>query len=481
MHPIWGIFGETSNLRQFMDYEEYEATEELIERFEEMLKNDLVVFFDVHEFEALADHYMMTGSLKKALLTTKYGVQQHPNAVSLPLKRAQLLAAYNRTDEALHELNRAEGLDPYNEELYISRGMIFSKKGLAHQAIRMFERALELADTPPADVYMLLGNEYQNLKQYEEAIEFYKLALHEDGEDELALYNIAYCYDLIDNNRYSIEFFQEFLEENPYSEIGWYQYAVSWHNEGILDEALSTVEYSILIDDGFAAAYHEKASILEDMEDYEQAINVYKELIELDSPTGISYLKISNIYKRMGNPRAALVYSIKATHEDPQLDEAWMERGLLLDKIGKLSEGIYFIRKATESMPDNVDYQFICGTSNRKMGFLGEAKENFQKVLDLGHIEPRVWINYADLMIELEEYERAMQLLSKGIELNPEDASLNFTYAGYLFLIGSGEEAAGFLENALHLDSEVGPEFLQHFPLLTENEQVQALLNKYQS
>ncbi len=464
-----------------MDYEEFEATEELIERFEQMLKDDSVVFFDVHEFEALADHYMMTGSLKKALLTTKYGVQQHPNAVNLPLKRAQLLAAYNRTDEALVELQRAEGLDPYNEELLISRGMIFSKKGLSHQAIRMFEKAIDMADEPPADIYMLLGNEYQNLKQYEQAIEYYKLALHHDGEDELAVYNIAYCFELVDDNAEGLKFFQEFLEENPYSEIGWYQMAVAWHNESNFEESLRAVEYSIVIDDQFAAAYHEKASILEDMENYEGAIEVYKELIELDSPTGISYLKISNIYKRMGNPRAALVYSIKATHEDPSLDEAWMERGLLLNEIGKLSEGIYFIRKATELCPENADYQFICGTSNRKMGFLGEARVNFQKVLDLGHIEPRVWINFADLLIELEEYEGAMQKLSKGIELNPEDAALNFTYAGYLFLIGSDDEAAGFLENALHLNGEVGPDFLKHFPLLIENEQVVALLNKYQS
>ena len=464
-----------------MDYEEHEATEELIERFEQMLKDNSVLFFDVHEFEALADHYMMTGSMKKALLTTRYGIQQHPNAVNLPLKRAQLLAAYNRTDEALLELNRAEGLDPYNEELFISRGMIFSKKGLSHQAIQMFEKAIEISEEGPADVFMLLGNEYQNLKQYEKAIHYYKLALEQDGEDELALYNIAYCFDLTDGNEESISFFLEFLETNPYSEIGWYQLSVSYHNVNKLEEALNAVDYAIVIDDEFAAAYHEKASILEDLEKYDEAISVYKELIELDSPSGLAYLRISNAYKRMNNPRAALVYSIKATHEDPNLDEAWMERGLLLDEMGKLSEGIYFIRKATELSPTNTDYQFICGTSNRKMGFLGESKENFQKLIELGHIEARVWINLSDLLIEMEEYDNAMQVLSKGIDLNPEDPALNYTYAGYLYLIGSVDEAAGFLENALTLNSDIRSDFLKHFPLLAEHEQVKILLEKYQS
>jgi len=464
-----------------MDYEEYEATEEMIERFEQMLKDNSVVFFDVHEFEALADHYMMSGSMKKALLTTRYGIQQHPNAVNLPLKRAQLLAAYNRTDEALLELNRAEGLDPFNEELYVSRGMIFSKKGLSHQAIQMFEKAIELSEDGPADVFMLIGNEYQNLKQYEKAIHYYKLALEQDGEDELALYNIAYCFDLTDTNDESIEFFEDFLENNPYSEIGWYQLSVSFHNINQLQEALDAVEYAIVIDDEFAAAYHEKASILEDMEMYEEAISVYKELIELDSPSGLAYLRISNAYKQMGNPRAALVYSIKATHEDPQLDEAWMERGLLLDEIGKLQEGIFFIRKAVQLSPTNTDYQFICGTSNRKLGFLGEAKENFQKLIELGHIEARVWINLADLLIEMEEYDSSMQTLSKGIDLNPEDPALNYTYAGYLYLIGSVKEANKFLENALTLNHEIRSDFLKHFPLLAEHQDVQTLFEKYES
>ncbi len=464
-----------------MDYEEFKATEELIKRFEQMLKNDSEVFFDVHEFEALADHYMMSDNIRKALLTTKYGVQQHPNAVNLPLKRAQLLEACNRTDEALKELNRAEGIDPYNEELHISRGMIFSDRGLAHQAIRMFERALELADQPLAEVYLLLGNEYEDLEQYEQAIKYYKLALDHDGADELALYHIAYCYDLTENYQECLAFFKEFLNEHPYSETGWYHYAVSQHNDENLQEALKAIQYSILIDEGFAAAYHEKAEILEDLKAYEEAIDVYKQLIELDYSTGISYLRISNIYKSIGNPRAALVYSIKATHEDPQLDQAWMERGLLLDEAGKLSEGICFIRKATELSPDNSDYQFICGTSNRKLGFLDEAKTNFQRLLDLGNIEPWVWINYADLMVEMEEYDQAMQLLSKGMELNPENAALNCAYAGYLFLIGSDDKAIGFLENALRFNDDTEFDLLQYLLLLTENDQVQDFLNKYQN
>ena len=50
----------------------------------------------------------------------------------------------------------------------------------------------------PEDVWPLIAIEYQMLGNYELSCKYLKLTLEENPEDEIAIYNIALCYDLLE-------------------------------------------------------------------------------------------------------------------------------------------------------------------------------------------------------------------------------------------------------------------------------------------
>ena len=74
-------------------------------------------------------------------------------------------------------LNELYILDPMNEEIFIQKANIFSKKDDHEQAIEVLKKALELTDDV-IDLYSLIGMEYLFLDQFEEAKEYSYTVVH---------------------------------------------------------------------------------------------------------------------------------------------------------------------------------------------------------------------------------------------------------------------------------------------------------------
>ena len=119
-------------------------------------------------------------------------------------------------------LNELYQLEPINEEIYIQKANILSKKDEHLQAIDVLKKALELTDDV-VDLYSLIGMEYLFLDQFEDAKTYFMKCLEEDIEDYSALYNIIYCFDFLNQNTEAIEYLNVFLDENPYCEVAWHQ------------------------------------------------------------------------------------------------------------------------------------------------------------------------------------------------------------------------------------------------------------------
>jgi predicted Zn-dependent protease len=162
----------------------------LIKKYEDMLTNNELYFFDVDQFEDIAEHYFYAGNHKGAIEVLDMAQNQHPNTSTFMLKRAQFLVGMNKLEEAAKELEVVEAFDPHNEDLFIARAQLFSKKGHHGSAIRVLKQALENS-ADPFEIYSMLATEYQSSNKLEAAIKHYKLALEIYPEDEIAIYNIA--------------------------------------------------------------------------------------------------------------------------------------------------------------------------------------------------------------------------------------------------------------------------------------------------
>ena len=193
-----------------------------LSKFESMLKTNKVLFFDSEEFEDIILHYLDMGKASLAKKALKLALEQHPKSTGLKLVQVEMLVYDDKLDQAEKLLNELFAIEPNNEEIYIQKANIYSKRDNHEKAVELLKTALKYTDDF-ADVYNLIGMEYLFMDNLEMAKENFIICLEEDLEDQSSLYNVVYCFEFLDQNQKAIDYLKKYIDKNPYSEIAWHQ------------------------------------------------------------------------------------------------------------------------------------------------------------------------------------------------------------------------------------------------------------------
>jgi tetratricopeptide (TPR) repeat protein len=292
-------------------------------KFESMLKTNSVYFFDLVEFEEIIIHYLDVGKHSLAKKAVKLGLQQHPQSVDLKLLQVEIYIFEDSLEKAITLLKRIERLEPDNDEVFIQKATISSKTGNHVEAIENLKKALSITDDK-LDVWSLMGMEYLYLDDFTNARISFTNCIEADYEDYSALYNIVYCFDMQKEHAEAIKYLNAYIDKNPYCEVAWHQLGRQYFVIENYKEALTSFDYSVLIDESFLGGYLEKAKTLEQLGNYQDAIDNYLVTLELDDPTAYVYIRIGECYEKLEKIEAAVSNYKKAVHEDPLLDKAWI-------------------------------------------------------------------------------------------------------------------------------------------------------------
>jgi hypothetical protein len=92
-----------------------------------MLKTNKVLFFDSEEFEEIILHYLDMGKLVWQK-STQIGLEQHPKSSRLKLVQVEMLVYDDKLELAEKLLNELYAIEPTNEEIYIQKANICSKR-----------------------------------------------------------------------------------------------------------------------------------------------------------------------------------------------------------------------------------------------------------------------------------------------------------------------------------------------------------------
>ena len=99
-----------------------EEIKQVVQRFETMKRNNENYFFDVIEFETIIDYYLESNNSLRAFEAAALATSQHPNSVSIQLRKARVLLDRGRAVEAMRILKKLEDIEPGNHEIYIVKG-----------------------------------------------------------------------------------------------------------------------------------------------------------------------------------------------------------------------------------------------------------------------------------------------------------------------------------------------------------------------
>ncbi len=451
-----------------------------LSKFELMLKTNSVYFFDSNEFEEIILFYLDNGKLSLAKKALNLGLTQHPSSISLMLIKVEILILEDKLESAEKIIDQLQHIEPSNEDVYIQKATIFSKRGKHKEAVQSLQTALLYADEE-AEILSMIGMEYLFLDDYDTARFNFEKSLDVEFDNYSSLYNIIYCFDMLDQHKEAIEYLNNYIEKEPYSEIAWHQLGRQYYAVDNYIKALESFDYAILIDDGFIGAHLEKAKALEKMERYEEAILFYQATMELDTPTSFAYLRIGKCYESLDQSAMAIDFYNKTVNEDPLLDKGWVALTEIFIKNKNYQKALYYIDKALSIDEENNLYWHKLAEINLNLNLFEEASKAYYKCIGLQDDRLEVFVALADVLNFLGDFHEAIQVMLDAYEKYNEHAEITYRLSGLYFLVQNNREGTFFLENSLKLDPEYHHVIKDVFPTVYAREDVRILLDKYDS
>ena len=115
-----------------------------VSKFEKMVKENKVIFFDSLEFENIISFYLDTGKLAYAKKALKLSLSQHPSNTNLSLFEVEIFIQEDKLENALEIVNSILMIEDNNHEAIILKSSILSKQS---QSTLHMEQIMNLVST----------------------------------------------------------------------------------------------------------------------------------------------------------------------------------------------------------------------------------------------------------------------------------------------------------------------------------------------
>jgi tetratricopeptide (TPR) repeat protein len=438
-------------------------------KFESMLKTNKFLFFDVDEFESIIIYYLESGNLSLSNKAIKMALDQYPENLSISLLNIESLITQNKIDEAEKLVNRIFEIEKNNPEIIIQKSKIFSKRKNHLESINLL-KTIEKDCEFYQDASIIIGKEYLFIDEFEKAKEKFIEYLDKYDVDYAVLNNLLFCFDSLGNTDNTINYLNEFLEKNPYCEVGWHQLGKQYLNKNFYKEALTAFDFAIICDDSFVGAYLEMGKVLEKLNKINQAIEQYKTVVEIDSPNPFALHRIACCHNKLGNLEIAKSFYNKTLIEDPVHDQAWMSLATIYYKQNDFEQAKKNLIKAIEIDSENIKYWELFCKICLNLNQFNEVEISFKEIISLGELNLSTLIFLTKTILEIPENKLlSVELLNK-IENYPESLQGEIKYISYAinFSLGEIKKANFCLKEAYNLNPAIYDYFRDIFPIIPQ-------------
>ncbi|MDO5655356.1 MAG: tetratricopeptide repeat protein [Flavobacteriaceae bacterium] len=437
---------------------------ELIDKFEDMLELNEHYYFDGEELNEIISYYLDIGDLPFAYKAIEYALQLHPESVAMRIKVLEYMIEVNMLHDAADLIEELKTIADSDIDFIVAQARFWSLKGMHKRAVKFYLRALDY-DIENEYIHHCLGAEYLEIDNIGQALYHYKQALEMDLDDEMALYACVQCFDEIHRQKDCINFLLQYIDMRPYSESAWYQLGLQYLKLKQTEKALEAFEYAVCTHPKSINNHMKVAHCQEILKRYDDAVQTYLEVLEIDDSPGFTLMKIAECYVKKQENSKAISYLHLAIHEDPQLDKAWAKISEIYESIGNLEEAVHYLKRAVDL--DSMDVKY-----HRRLAFLyiasgkyEEAEKCFSKIVKIEPNKFLNWLGYTELLIVLGEYENAINIAEKGLK-RFEKAELYYQISCCEYLLNDNKKGLATFLRAKKLNPKILSEMYSKYPIL---------------
>jgi tetratricopeptide (TPR) repeat protein len=459
------------------DDDQQEDIRDVVERYENAVKNNSSCILDQETFEALIDFYEMSGLIQQALGACQRALEQHPFSSILLLRNAQLLFELKECDAALEELQKAEVCDSSETSIYLLRAEIFTFLSKYHEAIEILENQIRTADDMDLpDLYLQMADVYEDWEKYYEVFNCLVLCLQTDPDNDEALNRINYCMEITEKYEESRVFHEKLIEDRPFQEFAWYNLACALKGLHRYDEAIDALGYCLAINEDLNFAYQDMAELYIKKKEYNKAIESLKEYeSRFEADEDIYFLK-GQCHEYMSDIKMARYYYKKALHCNPNYAEAYFRIGDTYKAEDNWEQAAKFYQKAAEHEPGEYDYLLSAAEAAHVMQNAEQAIEMAERALEVSPVRFEAYLLMANVFLNAGDAETALEILDKGLLLSKSTVELQYARVAVLYYMGYQQEAV--IQLIVLLTESPGKEIfmLYMYPEIEDDPQIADLL-----
>lgn len=226
----------------------------------------------------LGELEFQSGQLRDARLSLEKAVKYDETNTEALLKLSETNYLLRRYDEALVYTNDALRIDDKLAQGYFIKGFIYKELGDTTLAKSSFQTATEV-NPDHYEAYMELGN----LSAYQGnplALEYFRTALEIKPKSAEALYSLGMFLQAGEKFEEAIGVYRQLIETDPSNFLGYYNTGYLNLTEfGEYEIALAYFDTVLTLDPTYIDAMYNRGVCFEEMNEVEQAINVYKNIL----------------------------------------------------------------------------------------------------------------------------------------------------------------------------------------------------------
>ena len=407
-------------------------------KFESMINSNKFLFFDSEEFESIIIYYLESGNSSMANKAIKMAIEQYPKNTSILLLKVEALIFENNIEEAEKIIDSLYEIDRNNSEIIIQKSRILSKRKKHSKSINLLKKISKDCEFY-SDALVMIGKEYLFIDNFENAKEKFKEYIKNHQLDYAVLNNLLYCFDALGNTDNTINYLNDFLEENPYCEVAWHQLGKQYLKKELFKEALTAFDFAIISDDSFVGAYLEMGKVLEKLNKINQAIEQYEIVTKIDEPNPFALYRIACCHNKLGNIELAISYYNKTVEEDPIHDSAWMSLATSYYKQKDYLEAKNHLIKAIEIDSENIKYWELYCKINLDLNNNEEVEISFKEILSLGNLSLSTLIFLTKTLIQIPLNESLSNQFLIKIDALPNSLLSEKKYISYVILHNSNQ------------------------------------------
>jgi len=327
---------------------------------------------------------------------------------------------YERYDEAYKLALESTEKYPDNPEAWFLLGRIQGKKGQIKEMVESFDKSLAINNTYEPDIKSEQSVYFS--KYYNDAVSAYNTYIKiEDRESEAATKRLN---SVIENFQNALQIKNDYMAHRLSS--------VAYTNLKDDENALKSLEKAKDADPDTILAWIDLGYYFSRKKEFNKAADYFKNGLEVD-PDNIECLTLYAQNLDFADRRDDAIEAYKIAFEKNQQEKAIpFNLGLLLNKQANAIED----------------------DDSKKKGLLEEAAVYFKKAQEIDPELKDVYDILSAVLIQLERFDEAEELLNKGIEFYPDSANmwqnLSFLYAR----TGKKKEAEEAYEKSKQLRGE---------------------------